>query len=98
MAEENVGTYQRYVDLGACGIENPEANAKAQAWLNANGINPESVPAHQYIQIVGDLMEVTFFYLNPVTAAKEVLNNPPRGYRKIQSWCQVTNRPEEFGI
>lgn len=87
--------YQREINLGEHGFENPEYLAKTQAWLIANRVNPEDVPIYQCIPIVGDKMNVTFFYRDPTSGHKVVTES---GFRKIQSWVKLIARPEVFGL
>lgn len=97
MAEqaENIRNRQRYINLSEYDLlGNPEGNAKAQGWLRANGIDPSSVPAHQFIQVLNDKMEVLFFNVKE-GGTKEVGSN---GYAKSIKWVPVRAYPEEFGI
>lgn len=79
-------------------IDNREENLRMQAWMNANGIRPNSVPQESLVFVKDDSIEYTAFKYG--TEGEKILDltSDVTGYVKVDRRVPLISAPENFNL
>lgn len=99
-ASDSVSTYNRHIYLGLAEYQaGGDKHEAIQRWLEANNIDPSTVPVTQVVTVSGELIQFTQFVIDREGSRRLYMGGLFGGiFEKTIVTAVVTQYPEVFGL